>query len=585
MKQLADNLMEMGLAMKLKVKRRIPEYIEKWAYVDILGGLAGIIGGLSVVVFKLLIGWSQKAFMSMSDLIKIYFYDFNLAILIIIFIGGLMVGLITSKIAPEVRGHGLPEIMEAIHLKGGVMNTKNAFARILASAITLGSGGSAGRVGPTIQIGATICSFLSRTLRLPMRMAKLLIVCGLSSSVAGLFNAPVAGAIFGIEVIYRRLEPMDIIPILIASFTGSIVSLILIGDEPLINIEYAFISHPIELVFHVILGLITGLIAILWIRILYLIEDLFIKIRIPKPIKPAIGGLIAGSIGILIPDYGVLGLGYEGIEAVLNGELTISLLLIILGLMKMIATSLTLGSGGCGGIFAPTIYIGCMIGGGIGLLIQDLIPSLTSQCEIYPLIGMASMIAGTLHAPLTALILIPEMTECYELLIPLIISSPISYFISWTLMDGSSIYTLKLERKGINIKLLTSPLFETLTVNDIMRRNILIMKADMPISLLEVWMIEHEHGIIPVVLGDKIIGIITIKELEKISFEEGSKVKAKDIISRDFTIINSRESLISALNIMNENDTDKLLVVNENNEILGIIFKEDILTLLRKFKT
>jgi len=567
-------------------KISIPEYIERWALIDLLGALAGIIGGLGAIVFRLMINFNNYLFYSLiAKVLNFNFNGLNLGIPIATGLGGLIVGLLVTKFAFEAKGHGVPEVMESIYLRGGVIRKRVAFIKIIASSITIGSGGSAGREGPIAQIGASMGSTLGQLFHLTSKDVRLLTICGLSAGIAGTFNAPLGGALFGLEVLYRGIEPFDAIPIIIAVVLGTAIATWYLGNQPAFRVSGLSFNNPTELIFYIILGIVFGFIAVLWVKLFYAFERFFDELNVKDEIKPAIGAFIAGLIGMFMPTLGILGVGYEGIEMALAGLLP-PLMLLGLGVVKMVATSLTIGSGGSGGIFAPSLYVGCMLGGFLGVLFKSIAPTLVAQPYTYCLAGMASLFAGAAQAPLTVIIMIPEMCANYSLLLPIMISSSISYFIAWSFMRGSSIYTLKLERRGVHIKVGRPEILDLIQVKEVMSKKVITVKANMPASLLEIMVIETGHVGFPVVEDSKLIGFVTIEDLKKVKPEELDKVKIRDIASRRLIVAYPDESLSSVLTKMYKYNVGRLPVVDRNDEsrLLGIISKTDILMAYKKFR-
>jgi len=426
--------------------------MERIGIVDILGLMAGLAGGLGAVIFRFMIDFNHRLFFDLI-LPNIPFNtgDTNFGIIFLPAIGGLIAGPIIFAFAYETRGHGVPEVMEAIHLRSGRIRKRVAVIKVIVSSITIGSGGSAGREGPIAQIGATMGSILGRLFHLREDDVKLLIVCGMSAGIAGTFNAPLGGALFGLEVIYREFRPLDAVPIILASVVGAAVASAFFGLKPAFQAPPLPFTNPVELFFYFILGLCFGLVAVLWVKIFYAIEDLFIILKIHPRFKPAIGGLLTGCIGVQFPLYGIMGVGYEGINLALIGTFPL-ILLLILGILKIFATSFTIGSGGSGGVFAPSLFIGTMLGGAFGLLFHGAFPEIIQYPFTYSLAGMGALFAGAARAPLTCMIIIPEMTNDWSLLPPLMLSCVTSFLISSFLLRASSIYTLKLERRGVKLK-------------------------------------------------------------------------------------------------------------------------------------
>ena len=415
--------------------------------------LVGIVGGCGSWVFRITIDTLYFIFFQFPFEILRYFglsaFDWT-PFLFAPIIGGVIVGLLTSRVSKEVKGHGVPEVLKSVALHDGKMNLRIPFIKIIASATTIGSGGSAGREGPIAQIGAGFASGLSEKLRLNPKEMRTLVIAGVAAGIASTFNAPIGGALFAIEVLMREgIVTALFIPIIVAAVVGVVTGQILLGtDSP------AFVNFP-PLEYHdpaliplvILLGLLCGIASALWTRGFYKGEDIFESIakrmKISEIIQPALGGLFVGLI--LTISYLALGENWEyttimgrtylPMEAVFDGSLltgsviTIILLLISLLILKVLATILTVGSGGSGGVFAPTLFIGVMLGGLFGVFVTEVF-SLDLNIAFFALLGMAAFFAGTGRAPLTAIIMTAEMTNDYFLTIPLMFVVAISWLLS-----------------------------------------------------------------------------------------------------------------------------------------------------------
>jgi len=558
---------------------RFPVHAKKWLILDLLGGVAGVLGGLGAVVLHLMIETINHFFFEiLLPRISVHIGGFNLSIILLPVLGGLIVGPLITRLAPETKGHGIPEVMEAVALKGGYIRKRVAFLKVIVSAITIGSGGSAGREGPIAQTGSAIGSTLAQIFKLEPSDAKLLVVCGLSAGIAGAFNAPLGGALFGMEVLLRGIGLFNAMPVIIASVIGAAVASTFLGQKPAFNAEGLTSWSPPELVFYAILGLIFGIISVLWIKSFYAIEGVFERLKVSSTYKPALGGLATGFLIMLLPEHGIMGVGYEGVNKALAGELFLALLL-ILGILKMIATSCTVGSGGSGGIFAPSLYIGAMLGAAMGLLFDLAFPSIVDQPLTYALAGMAALFAGAAQAPINVIIMIPEMSNDFALIPPIMISSSTSFFVAWLFLRGSSIYTIKLHRRGIILRMGRPFILDLIKVEEVMTKKVITISPDMPASILELFFEEHHHTGYPVVEKGQLVGIVTIRDLQKLPHSIRNKVKIIEIASKNITVAYPDETVHSVLDKMHEKNIGRLPVVDRNNprRLLGIISKRDII--------
>jgi CIC family chloride channel protein len=502
---------------------------------------------------------------------------FNLGIILLPMLGGIIIGPLIIRYAYETKGHGVPEVMEVVALKDGIIRKRVAFLKVIFSSITIGSGGSAGREGPIAQIGSTIGSFLGQIFKLEPQDVKVLVVCGLSAGIAGTFNAPLGGALFGMEILFRGIGLFNAMPVILASVIGTATAVSFLGQKPAFNAGLTSWTPP-ELALYIVLGMIFGIISILWIKSFYAIEDGFGRLRVQSQFKSAIGGLLTGFIIMLFPIHGIIGVGYEGVNMALMGELSL-LLLLTLGVMKILATSFTIGSGGSGGIFAPSLYIGSMFGGALGLLFHSTFPSIVHQPSTYALAGMAALFAGAAQAPINVIIMIPEMSHDFALIPPIMASSVTSFFITWLFLKGSSIYTIKLQRRGVNLRMGRSFTLDLIKVEEVMTEEVVTIRPDMSVSALEILFEEHHHTGYPVVKEGEILGIVTLRDVQRLPHNKRSQVKVGEIAPRALTVAYKDETVHLALDKMYKKDIGRLPVVDKDNpkRIIGIISKHDIL--------
>jgi len=545
-----------------------------------LGVIAGVIGGLGAVVFREMIKINRFIFFTLIlSFLSCKLCNLNLGVILLPALGGLIVGPLVFKYAPEAKGHGVPEVMEAVRLFQGKIRRRVALIKIFVSSVTIGSGGSAGREGPIAQIGAAFGSILGDLLKVGGRERKLIVVSGLSAGIAGTFNAPLGGAIFGLEVMYGGLTLTNAIAVILAAVIGAAIVEAVYGPYPAFYAPpYLTFSNPAELIFYFLLGIIFGFLAVIWIKLFYFFEDLYDKLKIGY-YKTAIGGLITGILGFAFYEYGVLGVGYEGINLVLIGELSLSLLL-VLGTLKMLTTANTIGSGGSGGVFAPSLYIGAMYGGALGILFNILCPSLVKHPFTYSLAGMAALFAATAHAPLSMIIMIPEMSNDYSLLLPMMAACSTSYIISRIMLGDSNIYTLKLKRKGIRILLpYDFTLFEVLEVKEFMTKDVITITPDMHLNEVYNLIKETHHDCYPVIVKNELVGVVTVDDIMGVPFHLLQKLTVKDVMRRKFRYIYSDDSIKKAIEIMYSEGIGKIIVVSKSNprKLDGILTKTDII--------
>ncbi|MEL6049638.1 chloride channel protein [Methanothrix soehngenii] len=550
----------------------------RWIYLDLLSIVVGISGGLGAVAFRKLVELSHDFFFGfLLPLLPNSYFVVLLPVL-----GGLIVGPLIYKLAPEAKGDGISHIMIALQRFTGDIRKRAGLVLIFTSAITLGSGGSAGREGPIALIGASAGSAIGKAIRLSARDLKVLTCCGVASGIAATFNAPMGGAIFSMEVISKKFTSLDAVPILLAAVVGKAVATELIDPVPeFVNPNFYFTTFDMVLCFFI--GPLFGFLSFLWVKGYYFFEDRFQDLPLPDILKPAVGGLTAGVCGIFFFEFGIMGVGYEGINNVFMlaaraPATDLLLLLLALGLLKMLATSSTVGSGGSGGVFAPTLYIGTMFGLAAGMLAEILAPDQIANPLDYGLLGMGALFAGTAGAPLTCIFMITEMTGNYGGLPSLIICCITSYTVARILLKGGSIYTIKLMRKGIYLDL-PQPVLSEVSVGEAMHKEVIAVSPLCRISEVRDGIYRYNYTGFPVVDEGRLVGMITFDDIRRIPPHEQEKMTVKEVAVRAPITINPHQSAKMAMDIMYENDVGRLAVVEKDNaqKLIGIITRSDVI--------
>ena len=501
-------------------------------------------------------------------------------ILIIPAIGGMIVGPIIYFLAPEAKGHGVPEVMQAILLKGGNIRPRVAFIKTIASSITIGTGGSVGREGPIIQIGSSLGSMIGQFLRVPSKRLKTLVGCGAAAGIAAAFNAPIAGALFAVEIILMDFAIAQFSPIVISSVIATVVSHTFEGKFAAFAVPRYQLVAPQEIAFYFVLGALAGLVSYLFIKLLYWCEDLFDnKMKLPEYMNPTIGGLLVGAIALLFPQ--IMGVGYDTINNALYGNMVwyIAFALIFI---KIIATSITLGSGGSGGIFAPSLFMGAMLGFFFGNVVHSLFPDVTATPGAYALVAMGGLVAGTTRAPITAIIIVFELTNDYSIILPLMVTCIISVILSARL-SRESIYTLKLLLRNIGIKEgMETNVMESLFVKDVFQPEVEEIADTENFNQVINKVLKGKSSEYPVVDKERNVkGIISIYDIKDHFFEK-EELKflliAADIVNTNFESIPVESSCQLALDKMSRYDLDGLPVVNteDGQKLVGYIWRKDI---------
>ena len=541
--------------------------------------LIGLIAGLGAVLFRFLIEFMVLLFEFLGRLgFIINGVWVPIGLVLMPTLGGLIVGLLTSKFAPEAEGHGVPEIMSALALNEGKIRPRVPLVKAIASSITIGSGGSAGAEGPIGQIGAGVGSNIGQLLKLSEPELRVLTVCGISAGVAAIFNAPIGGALFGLEVVLIGIEAIAVIPVLMSTVVGTAVASWFFSPDPWFTVPQYVVPYSWELVLFFGLGVVLGLFAVIWVKVLYSTEKIVYQLSIPRWLKPALGGVFVGLIIVWFPQ--VARAGYEWIEYAMLGVLAIGPLLIFM-VMKLFSTSATIGTGGSGGIFAPTLYMGAMGGAALGGLFYFLNPGMATVPMAFAVVGMGALFAGAARAPLTCIVMIAEMTGDYRLLVPLMVACATSYFIN-LLLSPNSIYTEKLAAKGIRLKhQLIADIIDTLSVDQIMRtREVVVARPHMYAFQVIELADRTRHSTLPVVEGNQLLGLVTFRqayETIRLNLPPAESVVAK--ILRPAPTVFPDQSVHAALDLMIESGESLVCVVDRNNpdQFLGIISHGDIL--------
>lgn len=547
-----------------------------------LGIAIGLLGGLGAVGFRYLIGFFQNLiYGSTNDLALVTQGMPWWRVLLGPAVGGLFVGPLVYFLAREAKGHGVPEVMNAVAMQGGVIRKRVVVIKSLASALCIGSGGSVGREGPIVQIGSAIGSSLGQILKVPDNLMRVLVACGAAAGIAATFNAPIAGAIFALEIILADFALTNFTPIILASVFATVVSRALVGDYPAFQVPPYDLESPVELGFYVILGLLSGVLAVSFTVTLYKFEDLWDAWKFPEYMKATIGGIIIGTVALSFPQ--IMGVGYHSIErALLNQELWT--ILIFLVPLKILATSITIGSGGSGGIFAPSLFMGAMGGAAFGYLVHWLFPGFTAQPGAYAIVGMGAVVAGTTHAPIQAFLILFELTQDYRIILPLMICCVISTVVA-TRLKRESIYTMKLIRRGIDIRAGRDiNVLKTMRVEDFMTRYPETIPERAPLRRLIQILPHSQHTSFPVIDDDgNLVGMLSLKDFREVVFEEDllDVVIARDIATIPAISVTTRDNLAQALTLINDNGIERLPVISDDPssiKVVGILSQRDVIS-------
>ncbi len=424
-------------------------------------------------------------------------------------LAGLVYGPLVQRFAREARGHGVPEVMYAVARRGGRIAPQVAVVKSLASALCMGGGGSVGREGPIVQIGSALGSTLGRAVRVAEDRMRVLVACGAAGGIAATFNAPLAGVFFAMELILRDFTAESFGMVVLASVTASVIGRAAFGDEPFLHLPAFTVTHLSQYLLFALLGVLAGAVGVAFTRVLYRVEDACDWAwRGPEWARPAVGGLLLGGLLLLLPE--MYGVGYPVLERAVGGKYAIGFLVVLL-LGKMLATSLTIGIGGSGGVFAPSLFMGAMLGAAYGAAAHHLLPGGAGPVGAYGLIGMGAAFAGAARAPITAVVIMFELTGEYTIILPLMTAIVLATLTSRAL-SADTIYTLKLRRRGIDLDQAPGgAVLAGITVGAVMEAVPPPLDGATPLAGAAEALARSPHGVLPVTADGAYLGTATAR--------------------------------------------------------------------------
>lgn len=498
-------------------------------------------------------------------------------------IGGLIVGPLVYFMAREAKGHGVPEVMDAVIRKGGRIRPRVVLVKSLASAFCIGSGGSVGREGPIVQTGSAIGSAIGQFFHLNERQLKTLVACGAGAGIAATYNAPIAGIFFALEIILGQFNSEAFSLIVVSTVTASVVAHIFLADVPAFTVPAYGLVHWSELLWFVFLGVTAAFVARGFVLLLYWMEDKWDEMKfMPEYVKPLAGGLLLGILAFWLPE--VLGVGYPVMDRMLSTESTIGFLLLLF-FAKTLATVLTLGSGGSGGVFAPSLYIGSIFGGVVGSVAHALFPALTGSPGGYALVGMAAVFAGASGAPMTATLTIFELTRDYRIILPLVLAVSTATLV-YRMIAKDTIYTRKLLRKGIKVKEGHDvDVLRNITVGEAMTRTVQSVPADWTLDQVIKLMQTERHTGFPVVdHNNHPMGMLTLSDIRNTPVQGRLEKRVSEVMSRPVISLHAEDDLRTAVEYFATYDVGRIVVVqhDESGSLLGLLTRSDVLEAYRR---
>jgi len=543
----------------------------------VIAVVIGLAAGVGVGLTKLMLIGFHRLFFVYGRYALGFMGDYY--VILLPALGGLLVGPLVYVISQEARGHGVPEIMQAMVQRGGRIRARVSAVKALASALCIGSGGSVGSEGPTAQIGAGIGSTVGQLLHLSDNRIKTLVGCGAAAGIAATFSSPLAGAFFALEILLGDVSAEAFAPVVASAVTAT-AFIVATGIGPIATLhppEVGIASYT-ELPVFVVLGILAAAVGILFVRSLTMFEEVFERLPLPNLVLPAIGGLGVGAIGFFYPT--IFGSGYDAMAQITSGRTAeLGLMIALLGL-KILASSLTLGSGGSGGVFSPSLFMGAALGTGIWHAFKWLFPSLMTQSGAYAMVGMGAVFAAAAHAPITSILIVFEITHDYYLILPLMLACVTSVVVARA-MYRFSIYNIRLVRRGVHFELgRDTRLLNEIQVSEGMTTDIISVKPDSQVrEIAHLFETTKHHGFPVVDDSGKLHGCVTLTDVRNAG-PEGLDKRVKDIATHDLVIAFPDENLNDALRKLGLRDVGRLPVVprEDHSRILGLITRKNIIS-------
>ncbi len=540
------------------------------AFLAVVAG--GLAGGAVVLFREAIAGIQMLAFGSATEFLAQHARTLpDWRVIAAPAVGGLLVGLIIRFLMPHRRPEGVPEVIEACATRGSRMGLRAGLGAALASVTALGSGASVGREGPAVHLGATLGAWVAARLRLTRSLSRTLLGCGVASAVAASFNAPIAGALFANEVVVGHYGLSAFAPIVVASLTGTMISRAYFGDFPAFFVAQNPVESIAEFPAFAGLGLLCGLLAVLFIELTRAFGEMMGQTRLPVWLRPAVGGLLVGVAGLWVPE--ILGVGYGTTYSAIQEHFGPGLLV---GLMigKLLATAICLGSGMAGGVFSPSLVIGALAGGAYGLGVGELMGDLWSGNGAYVLTGMGAMAAAVLGAPISTTLIIFEMTGDYALTMAVMLAAVTASVVTrqW---GHPSFFLAQLARRGVDLRAgFAAALLRDEAVAGVMKADAEVVTEAMPLRDLRIALQLSKVGEVFVVNdAGRLIGTVTLSDLDEAAFDPGLDplLIAGDVARRDPPVLFPDDDLERALSVMRTHDEETIAVVRRDDGVfLGL---------------
>jgi CIC family chloride channel protein len=529
----------------------------------------GVLAGLAAVLFTVAIEQTSHRLFGLAPS--------RLRLFAVPPLMSLVTGFLLAKVFPDVRGSGVPQTEAAYHLSGGVIPTHVPLGKFITGVLCIGSGHSMGREGPSVQIGAGLASLIGRWLHLSPRRVRDLVPVGAAAALAAAFNTPIAAVLFALEEIIGDMNAALLGSTVVASVAAVIVERSILGNEPLFHVPTYRLVHPAELLAYAALGIIGGAVSLLFCKALLALRGVFLRLpQGTKIFQPAIGGLVIGAVLVYSP--AIMGVGYEYVDQALNGDLLFKTMA-ILCFLKLGATIVSYASGNAGGIFAPSLYIGAMAGGAVGMLVHRVAPFPTGDPGAYALVGMGTLFAGIIRAPMTSVFMIFEITQDYQILVPLMVANMLSFVISRR-YQPVPVYHALLQQDGVHLPSpATQPSASARTARHVMRTDVPFISPDMSVEQAWRWAVEHGAPAYLIGTRDRLVGIVTREQLEELNASGRASDPVSSVVADSFVHAHPDHPIDVVLERLSESG-GLLPVVSrtEAGRVEGVITRDSILS-------
>jgi CIC family chloride channel protein len=568
--------------MKKRVRKLLPG---ENASTIVIAGAIGLLAGVANILFRMVEELvHENIFEAGYELLGIGQEGMYLLFLPLLPICGMILLIPLSLLYPgEVNGYGFTKFLRKVNLEGGRVTFRTIILKILSTSLTIGTGGSAGVEGPIAMVGGALGSQLGQFFRVSGNRMKVFIAAGCAGGIGAMFNAPIAGIFFASEIVLLgTYEMSSFVGLVISSSMATVVSRAYYGASPAFPIpNYHLVNPVVEIPLYTLMGIIIGLLAVMHIRVFYAVRDRFAKASFHPQIKPITGALAVGCIAIFFPQ--VMGDGYYYIAEVLEGN-GILWVMLALVLLKIVATSITLGSGGAGGVFAPALFIGAVIGGAFGAIVHSLFPAMTANPGAYAAVGIGGFLAASTHAPLTAIFLLFEMTGNYMIIIPIMVTSVIGTVVASKFYDDS-IDTVDFTREGIDIhEGRETAIMKSIKVGKIISEDVDFVSENANVDqLLQIFSMAKDRFYFPVIDGTgHMTGIVSLQDVKNILHDQNQRENATvgSVCARKVICLTPDDNLYTAMELFDLKGIEEIPVVEslEDKWVVGMLKRRDVIT-------